>query len=44
MDDNYDDPAAVRSHYFIDALEAVLEGRGPATTETSPVWCTIKWK
>ena len=44
VDDNYDDPRAVRSPYFIDALEAVLEGREPATTETAPVGCTIKWR
>jgi peroxiredoxin len=44
VDDNYDDPAGVRNHYFIDALEAVLEGREPATIETAPVGCTIKWK
>jgi alkyl hydroperoxide reductase subunit AhpC len=44
VDDNYDDPAAVRNPYFIDALEAVLEGREPATMETAPVGCTIKWK
>jgi hypothetical protein len=44
VDDNYNDPAAVRSHYFIDALEAILEGRELATTETAPVGCTIKWK
>ena len=43
VDDNYDDPAAVRSHYFIGALEAVLGG-GELTTETAPVGCTIKWK
>jgi hypothetical protein len=34
----------VRSHYFVDALGAVLEGRHPLTTETVPVGCTIKWK
>jgi hypothetical protein len=44
VDDNYYYPAAVRSHYFVDALEAVLEGHEPATTETAPVGCTIKWK
>ena len=44
VDDNFDDPAAVRSHYFRDALEALLEGRNPLTTETVPVGCTIKWK
>jgi peroxiredoxin len=44
VDDNYDDPAAVRNHYFRDALKAVLEGRHPLTAETVPVGCTIKWK
>ena len=44
VDDDYDDPAAVRSHYLIDALEAVLKGSEPATKETAPVGCTIKWK
>ena len=44
VDDNYDDSAAVRSHYLVDALEAVLGGREPATKETAPVGCTIKWK
>jgi peroxiredoxin len=44
VDDNYDDPAAVEAHYLRDALEAVLEGREPPTTETVPVGCTIKWK
>jgi peroxiredoxin len=44
VDDNYDDPAAVRNHYLIDAIEAVLGGREPITTATAPVGCTIKWK
>ncbi len=44
VDDDYDDPAAVRNHYFRDALEAVLEGRHPLTVETVPEGCTIKWK
>ena len=44
VDDNYDDPAAVETHYFRDALEALIEGREPLTPETTPVGCTIKWK
>ena len=44
VDDNYDDPAAVKAHYLRDALEAVLEGGEPPTAETAPVGCTIKWK
>ena len=43
VDDNYGEPAAARNHYLIDALEAVLGGREPATTATAPVGCTIKW-
>jgi peroxiredoxin len=44
VDDNYDDPAAARSHYLIDAIEAVLEDREPAIAQTTPVGCTIKWR
>lgn len=43
-DDNYEDPGAVRAHYLRDALEALLAGREPATGETPPRGCTIKWK
>jgi peroxiredoxin len=44
IDDNYDDPGAVRSHDLRDAIEAVLAGRPPDRAETAPVGCTIKWK
>jgi peroxiredoxin len=44
VDDNYDDSAAVKAHYFREALDAVLAGREPSTAETAPVGCTIKWK
>ena len=44
VDDNYDNPDAVQSAYFRDALDAVLSGEQPATTQTDPVGCTIKWK
>lgn len=44
VDDNYDDPNAVREHYLRDAIEAVLSGEEPGTPETPPVGCTIKWK
>jgi len=44
IDDNYDEPAAVRMKFLRDALDAVLGGRMPATAETKPVGCTIKWK
>ncbi len=44
IDDHYDNPDAVRSHDFRDALEAVLAGRSPKTPDTPPIGCTIKWK
>jgi len=44
IDDNYDNPNAVRSHYLRDALDALLAGQAPPTGQTPPVGCTIKWK
>lgn len=44
IDDNYDDPSAVRARYLRDALDAVLDGTPPPVAETRPVGCTIKWK
>ena len=44
IDDNYDDPKAVKVKYLRNALDAVLAGSRPETTETKPVGCTIKWK
>jgi peroxiredoxin len=44
IDDNYDDPTAVKMRYLHDALDAVLAGREPSVTQTKPVGCTIKWK
>ena len=44
IDDNYDDPNAVREHYLRNALDAVLEGKTPPRAETPPVGCTVKWK
>jgi peroxiredoxin len=43
IDDSRDE-TAVTQQYLRDALEAVLEGREPAVTETPPVGCTLKWK
>jgi thiol-disulfide isomerase/thioredoxin len=43
-DDNFDDPKAVSQPYFRDAIEAVLAGTTPATSETPPQGCTIKWR
>jgi peroxiredoxin len=44
IDDNYDDPSAVKVHYLRNALDAVLSGSKAQTAETMPVGCTIKWK
>ena len=44
IDDNYDDPGAVKQHYLRNALDALLAGQKPAITQTPAVGCTIKWK
>ncbi len=44
IDDNYEQPDEVQATYLRDALDAVLAGTAPATAETQPVGCTIKWK
>ncbi len=44
VDDNYDDPDAVQNAYLRDAVEAVLAGKEPPTSQTRPVGCSIKWK
>ena len=43
VDDSRDEDA-VTQRYLRDALDAVLEGRSPAVTETPPVGCTVKWR
>jgi peroxiredoxin len=44
IDDNYDDPNAVRAHYLREALDSLLRTREILKPETAPVGCTIKWK
>jgi peroxiredoxin len=44
IDDNYDDPGAVRHHYLREALDAMLAGNTPDPATTNAVGCTIKWK
>lgn len=44
LDDNVDNPSAVVKMYLRDALDAVIAGESPATTEVAPVGCTIKWR
>ncbi|MDE2313875.1 MAG: thioredoxin family protein [Elusimicrobia bacterium] len=44
IDDNWQDPAAVRRRYLREALDDLLSGKSPATPETHAIGCTIKWK
>ena len=44
IDDNWKDPAMVKHRYLREAIEALLDGRGPAEPETFAIGCTIKWK
>jgi peroxiredoxin len=41
-DADYDDPAQ-NAQWLRDALDAVLAGDAPATAETKPVGCSVKW-
>ena len=42
-DGDYDDPSR-RAEWLRAALDAVLAGEEPASPETKPVGCSIKWK
>jgi hypothetical protein len=42
-DGDYDDPGQ-NAAYLRDALDAVLAGREPDPSETTPVGCSIKWR
>lgn len=44
IDDNWQDPAAVRRPYLAEAIDAILKGASPAEPETFAIGCTIKWK
>ena len=44
IDDNTDDPSAVKTAYVANAIDAVLAGKAVAVTETKSIGCTIKWK
>lgn len=44
IDDNYDNPNAIKQHYLRQALNTVLVDQTPSTAQTPPVGCTIKWK
>lgn len=44
VDDSWKDPAAVQHTYLKDAVESVLKGETPETTEANAIGCSIKWK
>jgi len=44
IDDNYENPKAVRRHDLRDAIESLLAGREVRNPETTAIGCTIKWK
>jgi peroxiredoxin len=44
IDDNYDDPKAVKEHYLRKALDCVLAGKPISIAETKPAGCSIKRK
>jgi peroxiredoxin len=42
IDDNYDNPSAVKKSYVKDAIASVSKGQAVAVAETKPVGCSIK--
>lgn len=44
IDDNLDNPAAVRHRYLAEAIDAALAGRPVAPPERSVLGCSVKWK
>ena len=44
MDDNWQNPTAVKDKYLQDAVDAILAGKEVKTPETFSIGCTIKWK
>ncbi len=44
VDDNAQDPKAVKSHWLADAIAAVAAGRPVAATETKALGCSIKFR
>ncbi len=44
LDDNWQDPGAVKKNYLKDALDALTAGKPVAEPETPAIGCTIKWK
>jgi peroxiredoxin len=43
IDDNWQNPGAVKRQYLRGAVDALLQGAAPAEAETHAIGCTIKW-
>ncbi len=44
MDDNHQNPLAVKRRYVQEAVDALLNGKQVAEPETYSIGCTIKWR
>lgn len=44
IDDNHEEPEAVKERYLESAIDALRSGKDVATKETKAIGCTIKWK
>ncbi len=44
IDDNMDDPSAVKEKYVEEAVDALLAGKPITTNNTKAIGCGIKWK
>jgi hypothetical protein len=44
IDDNHKEPAKVQKRFLKDALDAVVSGKGPATSESKSIGCGIKFR
>jgi peroxiredoxin len=44
IDDNWENPGAVKQTYLRDALDDLLAGKAPRLPQTHAIGCTIKWK
>jgi len=44
MDDSPRDPTQVSTSELKDAIDAMLDGKSPAVSETESIGCSVKWK
>jgi peroxiredoxin len=44
IDDNWENPGAVKQRHLRDALDDIICGKAPRLAQTHAIGCTIKWK